>query len=403
MKFWRRRRRNVMRQLVAAMPARALAPGAAAIFLLFSMMGFLVDVMAGGTMPPALIASNVLFSGVLALLYAYGALVHWSGTAIAVPIQIVYWRVMPRLFPEAGIPPVLDRAHLRLRFDALAVIICISVSYALFRIFVTTSGRKFLDTQAEIRLAHEIHAVLVPPIDTRIGEYDFVGFSIASGDVGGDLVDVVALEAGDTAAGRDGGDTGALRWIGYIADVSGHGVSSGVLMGMAKSAARMRFRRNVRPDAGTGMMAGLLDDLNAVLYYLKRPAMFVTFAGVSDDGSGELEFSVAGHLPILQVTRDGAVRQVTTPQIPLGMFEDRRFVSSRLACAPDDLLVLVTDGLTEVFDREDREFGLERLESYIGARANQPLQEIASGLLEQVRAHGPQLDDQTALFIRRRV
>ncbi|MEP6918363.1 MAG: PP2C family protein-serine/threonine phosphatase [Acidobacteriota bacterium] len=115
-----------------------------------------------------------------------------------------------------------------------------------------------------------------------------------------------------------------------------------------------------------------------------------------------MELSVAGHLPILQVTKEGVVREVTTPQIPLGMFEDRRFISARLACAPDDRLVLVTDGLTEVFDREDREFGLERLEPYIGAHASQPLQEIARGLLEQVRGHGPQLDDQTALFIRRR-
>ena len=62
---------------------------------------------------------------------------------------------------------------------------------------------------AEIELAHEIHQLLVPRIDARIGRFEFCGASLPSGEVGGDLVDLVMV--------------GDARWIGYIADVSGHG------------------------------------------------------------------------------------------------------------------------------------------------------------------------------------
>ena len=69
--------------------------------------------------------------------------------------------------------------------------------------------------------------------------------------------------------------------------------------------------------------------------------------------------------------------------------------------APGDLLVLVTDGLTEVFDAGDREFGLEGLKRVLAASAAQPLDEIGRRLLAASRAHGRQMDDQTLLLIRK--
>jgi serine phosphatase RsbU (regulator of sigma subunit) len=47
---------------------------------------------------------------------------------------------------------------------------------------------------------------------------------VPSSEVGGDLIDVAGSEE---------------NWVAYLADVSGHGVAPGVVMGMVKSAARM--------------------------------------------------------------------------------------------------------------------------------------------------------------------
>jgi sigma-B regulation protein RsbU (phosphoserine phosphatase) len=240
-----------------------------------------------------------------------------------------------------------------------------------------------------MELAHQIHQVLVPAIDLRIGEFEFSGFSAASGEVGGDLVDVVTRED---------------KWFGYVADVSGHGVSSGVVMGMFKSALRMRLLQG-------GTISALLDDLNNVLFPLKSGATYVTAACVRGpvhaDASGgrpgtggQLEFAVAGHLPILRV-RAGVVDEITTAQIPVGMFEDYRFTSSTLACKPGDVLALITDGLTEVFDARDREFGMEAVKQLLAASAALPLPEIATRIVTAARAHGAQFDDQTLLLIRR--
>jgi hypothetical protein len=86
--------------------------------------------------------------------------------------------------------------------------------------------------------------------------------------MGGDLVDLVQ---------------GSNKWIGYLADVSGHGVPSGVLMAMVKSAVRMRITTSSEPQV-------LLEDLNRVISELIAAEMFVTLAFVSLGKSNDLYF-----------------------------------------------------------------------------------------------------------------
>jgi serine phosphatase RsbU (regulator of sigma subunit) len=130
--------------------------------------------------------------------------------------------------------------------------------------------------------------------------------------------------------------------------------------------------------------------------------MFVTVACVRGGAGGALEYAVAGHLPILRVrpgTRE--VEEITTPQIPIGMFEDYRFTSATIECDRGDLLALITDGLTEVFDAHDNQLGMEAVKEILGRSAARPLAEISSEIIAAARAHGTQIDDQTLLLIRR--
>jgi sigma-B regulation protein RsbU (phosphoserine phosphatase) len=300
--------------------------------------------------------------------------------------------MMSRRFPGEHQRLALDAVPQRLKFDAIAILSVMVSSYACFLRFINGTAARFLRVRAEVELARQIHQVLVPPVAVTVGEYEFSGFSSPSGEVGGDLVDVVTLSSNSglpPSGGRDG------NWLGYVADVSGHGVSSGVVMGMFKSALRMRVRQ-------PGPLSSLLDDLNTVLLPLKSGSMFVTVACVRGSGGGTLEYAVAGHLPILRVlasTRD--IEEITTPQIPVGMFEDYRFTSATLECAPGDLLALITDGLTEVFDAKDEQFGMDAVKAILGRLADRPLTEISQQIVAAARAYGAQLDDQTVLLIRR--
>jgi serine phosphatase RsbU (regulator of sigma subunit) len=327
------------------------------------------------------VVRNALFSGVIALGYAYGSLRPNTRIVVLTLAVQAAWIV---LIPWLGKPLLPDSSGVqeRLKFDALWVLASMVTSYTCFVWFMTGTAVRYLRVRAEMELAHQIHQVLVPPVDVTIGAFEFSGVSIPSGEVGGDLVDVVD---------RDG------AWLGYVADVSGHGVSSGVVMGMFKSALRMRL---LHP----GPLSGLLDDLNGVLLPLKSGSMFVTTACVRGHDSGDLEYSVAGHLPILHVrAATRGVEEVTIPQIPIAMFGDYRFASGTLTCERGDLLALITDGLTEVFDEKDEQLGMEAVKAILGRLAGRPLAEISREIVATARAHGMQIDDQTLLLIRRQI
>jgi serine phosphatase RsbU (regulator of sigma subunit) len=164
-------------------------------------------------------------------------------------------------------------------------------------------------------------------------------------------------------------------------------------MGLVKSAARMALTRRASLEE-------LLRDLNDVLMPLKSSSMFVTAAAVESSPNG-LRFSVAGHLPILHLRADTrAVAEVSVANLPLGFSGNQAYTTGSLNCRPGDLLALITDGLVEVFDRHDREFGLDAIKQVLVQTGARPLADVLSALSEAAHAHGTQLDDQSALVLR---
>jgi serine phosphatase RsbU (regulator of sigma subunit) len=245
--------------------------------------------------------------------------------------------------------------------------------------FIGTEGTRYMRTHAEVELAGEIHRHLVPAIATHADRFEFHGMSLPSQTVGSDLVDVVQMDRG---------------WIGYVADVSGHGVGAGLLMGIVKSAIRTRLRQDATLER-------LLADVNPVVFDLSRPNMFVTLAAVHSDGTDRLTFATAGHLPILHYSAGSAlVEELTTAQVPLGIFEATRFSSAVVTARRGDIYALLTDGLTEVFDANDAELGLDPLKEMIRTHASRPLNEIAERIVRVSSGHGVQQDDQSLLLIR---
>ena len=356
-------------------PPRQLGPFWSAIFFTFAILGFVVDVFARGRLQLPQLVFILIGSGLLGVVVVYGEINQRRRLiVVAVLAYLLLVRIFGRVFPLQQAPDPL-----RLTLDAGGLLVSVIVAYSFFLQFISGTAARYLRAQAEIDLARDIHRVLVPVVTTAHGEYEFFGFSEPSGDVGGDLVDVV---------GDDGG------WVGYVADVSGHGVGAGVVMAMFKSAVRMRLMT-------AGALANLLGDVNRVLIPLKQSNMFVTAACVRSVGRDTLECAVAGHLPIVRI-RGGVPEEVTTPQLAVGMFEAVDFQASIVECRCGDLLVLVTDGITEVFDNERQELGFEHVKQLAAAHSTQPLAEIAERLVAAARAHGAQLDDQSMLLIRRR-
>jgi serine phosphatase RsbU (regulator of sigma subunit) len=370
--------RSKRAQFWRSIPTRSYAIFLFGVFFMFLPTGLLGDIAGQGSSPPLRLVLSMILSGTISVAYiVVSNRPTWFPVLIAAHILII-WQ-FDRVVPATTMPMTGAALQARLNLDTTIVSISLIVSFMLLSQFVKREGLRYVRAHTEISLARDIHRLLVPPVTRRIGGFEFCGVSIPSGEVGGDLIDLVESDG---------------RWIGYVADVSGHGVGAGLLMGMTKSAAHTQLR--VAPS-----MERLQNTLNAVLFDLKKPDMYVTYAGLQFDGMPELEFSVAGHLPILRYCPSTAtLDELTIAQVPLAMFEDRTFVASRVAWQPGDLFVILTDGLTDVFDKHDSEFGLDRIKAIVREHARSPLETLQTRLLDAVKAYGPQLDDQTVLLIR---
>jgi serine phosphatase RsbU (regulator of sigma subunit) len=183
------------------------------------------------------------------------------------------------------------------------------------------------------------------------------------------------------------------KWIAYIADVSGHGVAPGVLMGMVKSAARMYLSTEEDSD-------GFLERLNSVLHPIRKPEMFVTMAFLAWDGT-RISFSTAGHPPILHYCSANRIsKELSCPNMPLGLFSTQAFSAGVVTACKGSLFLLCTDGLLEVTNRANVEFGIEGMKAVLSSTNHEPLNTVADRAFEAARAFGRTEDDESLLLIR---
>ena len=180
----------------------------------------------------------------------------------------------------------------------------------------------------------------------------------------------------------------------YLADVSGHGVAPGLVMGMAKSASRMLL------SSGDGS-EHLMPRLNEVLYPLKKSDMFLTFCFVARSGE-KLRVGLAGHPSILRFSAEtGEVTELECPNMPLGILPSGEFATTEVAAETGTLFALYTDGFLEAANAEGEEFGVARLKAELQKHGKEPLEAICRLIKESVARHGAQFDDQSMLLIRK--
>jgi Stage II sporulation protein E (SpoIIE) len=368
-------------------PRKAVIVFLAGVFFTFSTVGIASDLVEMGRQPALLYISMVLISGVFTSIYAAAGFIlrrqMWKAFVPLFTLHMLLINLVHRWAPS--LPPLVvmnagEVSHLqsRLAFDARCMLIAIAVGYSCFVYVFVSEGRRYFRVHAEMELAAEIHHVLVPPIDMKIVEFEFYGRSIPSGEVGGDLIDVFPNDCG---------------WIAYVADVSGHGVAPGVVMAMVKSAARMEISSGEKSSQ-------LLGRLNSVLLPIKKPDMFATFAYLAWDGA-RLEYSLAGHPAILHyhaATKE--ISEVSCLNMPLGMFDEQSFNTASVHCAPNDLFLILTDGLLEVTNAKGEEFTLTGIKPLMLAHAADPLGAIFQFIVDAVQRHGHAADDQSMLLVR---
>ena len=276
--------------------------------------------------------------------------------------------------------PITDADFPRILADTLGAWIGVSVGYRVLLSFITTEGLHQVRMRTELSLAHGIQETLVPVLSIDGPDFEVYGRSLPSEEMGGDLIDVIST--------REGG------LLVYIADISGHGLPAGQLMGMLKSAMRMAFQFPHTPSS-------LLESADRVLPAVKTSDMYATLALLSFDNSMEAKYAIAGHPAILHyrvVSRD--VKRLSMEQFPLGLIPGGNYASARAAFAASDVFLMLTDGIPDAANERDEEFGLDRVEQILISHAGEPLSQIWDAVIRAARRHGPPEDDQTLLLLR---
>ena len=114
-----------------------------------------------------------------------------------------------------------------------------------------------------------------------------------------------------------------------------------------------------------------------------------------------MEYSLAGNGPILHYhARSKTTSQLAMEQFPLGLFANATFQRGLAEVESGDILALLTDGLPEVEDANEEQFGLERIGEIVARNADGRLADLTEKLFAAVRQYGGQADDETLVLVR---
>jgi serine phosphatase RsbU (regulator of sigma subunit) len=239
--------------------------------------------------------------------------------------------------------------------------------------------------EKELDLARQIQVSILPRTLIADG-VELAACMTTATEVGGDYYDVLPIAGG--------------CWIG-IGDVSGHGVTSGLIMLMVQSAVAGLVARD--PNASPRDAVSIV---NRVLFENIRHRLlkddFVTFSllRVSDR-----RIVFAGAHEHVLIARNGSKRvdSIETPGTWLGVLPDiSRFTTETVIdLEPNDLVVLYTDGITEARNERGEQYGCDRLCAAVQRYRDAPIEEIRDGVLADVSRWTPNREDDATLVLLR--
>ena len=238
----------------------------------------------------------------------------------------------------------------------------------------------------EMELAAEVQKRFYPAMAPRVQGLDIAGRVRPAEETCGDYYDFLELPDGSLLLA--------------VGDVSGHGLGPALVMAETRAYVRSLARaghspREILERCNRQLCSDLADDLFVTMLLLRVSA-----------GGRSLTYASAGHTPALLVGADGElVRELKRGGPPLGIIEDRHYpMEEGIAFHADDVLVLMTDGVTEATSEEDEQFEEHGVVDVVAKHRHRPsgtiLTEIGHAL---ERFAGDQLrrDDVTLVVCKR--
>jgi len=236
---------------------------------------------------------------------------------------------------------------------------------------------------AALNVAQEVQQSLLPQHPPGEMGFDIAGGSRYCDETGGDYYDYIQLP-------RLGSDVYAIA----VGDVSGHGISSALLMASVRAYLRSRVTQ-------AGSVADIISDVNRLVSAdtMETNQFMTLFFLVVEGRSGQLTWVRAGHDPGIVYSPDSdQFGELKGEGIPLGIEQDRRYEESTALIKPGQILVLTTDGIMETHNQEGDMFGKDRIKEVIRRNADLDAEGIHRAMFtaaENFRGKAPREDDVT--------
>jgi len=227
-------------------------------------------------------------------------------------------------------------------------------------------ARKQLEQQAFLRdmeIARDVQNNLFPKELPATDKLEIKAFYQPAQTVGGDYYDYIELEQDS-------------QFIVCIADVSGKGIPAALLMSNFQAVLRTLSRKGQDLEE-------VVHELNYQLSSNANGENFITFfVAVYDYNERSLRFVNAGHNPPVLLQDGGKSELLSEGTTILGAFNPLPFLATGFIEDLEDFsLFLFTDGVTETFNDQGEEYGIERLEAFLKSNQQVSLNKMHGDLL----------------------
>jgi len=236
-------------------------------------------------------------------------------------------------------------------------------------------------------LAQEVQQSLLPHEYPPSDNLEIAGKSIYCDETGGDYYDFITS------------DTDDREQIGIaVGDVSGHGISSALLMASVRSSLR---QRSTLP----GSIGRIISDVNRQLAKdVEDSGQFITMLYLTIDPTKKsLQWVRAGHDPgIIYDPNSDTFEEMYGQGVPLGVVRDWNFdENTKSDLKKGQIIFLSTDGLKEARDSSGEMFGIEPIYDIIRENASSSATEILNALFGSLNSFldGTKLEDDVTLVV----
>jgi serine phosphatase RsbU (regulator of sigma subunit) len=238
--------------------------------------------------------------------------------------------------------------------------------------------------QSEIEIAATIQRNLLPKEGPQFRGVSFSAHFEPTASIGGDYYDVFNIDK--------------TRLAVAIGDVSGHGLSTGLVMAMVKAAITTLVEEGAEERS-------LFQRLNELVYRSTERRAFMTLAfTIFDLEHSKIRHTNAGHLyPYLLRKSGGAPISIESPSLPLGVRSEMHTQTVEMDLQDGDTIVYLSDGIVEAQDGEGDPFGFDQLEALLAAQTDRSPSTIRDLILDAVARHAgtrPADDDRTIMVLR---